>query len=97
MCSLLRFYGDALITPAISVLSAVEGLGVATPHFEKFVVPITIGVLIALFSIQRFGTGRVGALFGPITCLWFCHRRAGFAEHHRNTCGVASAEPAVCN
>lgn len=65
------FYGDALITPAISVLSAVEGLGVATPHFEKFVVPITIGVLIALFSIQRFGTGRVGALFGPITCLWF--------------------------
>jgi KUP system potassium uptake protein len=65
------FYGDALITPAISVLSAVEGLGVATPHVEKFVVPITIGVLIALFSIQRFGTGRVGALFGPITCLWF--------------------------
>ena len=65
------FYGDALITPAISVLSAVEGLGVATPHFEKFVVPITIGVLIALFSIQRFGTGRVGALFGPITCVWF--------------------------
>ena len=65
------FYGDALITPAISVLSAVEGLGVATPHFEKYVVPITIGVLIALFSIQRFGTGRVGALFGPITCVWF--------------------------
>ena len=65
------FYGDALITPAISVLSAVEGLGVATPHFEKFIVPITIGVLIALFSIQRFGTGRVGALFGPITCVWF--------------------------
>ncbi len=65
------FYGDALITPAISVLSAVEGLGVATPRFEKFIVPITIGILIALFSIQRFGTGRVGALFGPVTCLWF--------------------------
>jgi KUP system potassium uptake protein len=65
------FYGDAIITPAISVLSAVEGLSVATPQFEKFVIPITIGVLVALFAIQRHGTGRVGALFGPITMIWF--------------------------
>ena len=65
------FYGDAIITPAISVLSAVEGIAVATPRFEKFVVPITIVIIIALFSIQRFGTGSVGRLFGPITIIWF--------------------------
>lgn len=65
------FYGDAIITPAISVLSAVEGLSVATPQFEKFIIPITLGVLVALFLIQRHGTGRVGALFGPITMIWF--------------------------
>ena len=65
------FYGDAIITPAISVLSAVEGISIATPQFEKFVIPITIGLLIGLFLIQRHGTGRVGSLFGPITMLWF--------------------------
>ncbi len=65
------FYGDAIITPAISVLSAVEGISVATPQFEKFIIPITIGLLIGLFLIQRHGTGRVGKLFGPITLVWF--------------------------
>ena len=65
------FYGDAIITPAISVLSAVEGISVATPQFEKLVIPITIGVLIGLFLIQRHGTGRVGKFFGPVTLLWF--------------------------
>ena len=65
------FYGDAIITPAISVLSAVEGISVATPQFEKFVIPITIGLLVGLFLIQRHGTGRVGSLFGPITMVWF--------------------------
>lgn len=65
------FYGDAIITPAISVLSAVEGISIATPHFEHFIVPITIGILIGLFSIQMKGTGSVGRLFGPITILWF--------------------------
>lgn len=65
------FYGDAIITPAISVLSAVEGLSVATPQFEHLVVPITIGILVGLFLIQRHGTGRVGGLFGPVTILWF--------------------------
>ena len=65
------FYGDAIITPAISVLSAVEGLSVATPQFEHLVVPITIGILVALFLIQRHGTGRVGGLFGPVTIMWF--------------------------
>lgn len=65
------FYGDAIITPAISVLSAVEGLSVATPQFEHLVVPITIGILTGLFLIQRHGTGRVGGLFGPVTIIWF--------------------------
>lgn len=65
------FYGDAVITPAMSVLSAVEGLEVATPMFKPYVVPITIGVLCALFLIQPRGTASVGALFGPIMMFWF--------------------------
>ena len=65
------FYGDSIITPAISVLSAVEGLEVVTPALKPYVVPISLGVLIALFSIQRFGTGVVGKLFGPIIAVWF--------------------------
>ncbi len=65
------FYGDALITPAISVLSAMEGISVATPAFEKLIIPITVGVLTGLFFIQRHGTSRVGRLFGPVMLLWF--------------------------
>ena len=65
------FYGDGLITPAISVLSAIEGLKVATPLFEPYVVPIALGILIALFVVQSRGTGRIGLLFGPVVCLWF--------------------------
>ena len=65
------FYGDGIITPAISVLSAVEGLEVATPAFRPWVIPITLGILFGLFWVQRHGTGRVGGLFGPITTLWF--------------------------
>ncbi|HEX5391675.1 MAG TPA: potassium transporter Kup [Rhodocyclaceae bacterium] len=65
------FYGDGVITPAVSVLSAVEGLEVVTPAFKPYILPITLGVLIGLFVIQRKGTGSVGALFGPITAVWF--------------------------
>ena len=65
------FYGDAIITPAISVLSAVEGISVATPRFEHFIEPITIGILIGLFLIQKKGTSSVGAFFGPVTVVWF--------------------------
>lgn len=65
------FYGDAVITPAISVMSAVEGLEIATPHLSHLVLPITIVILIALFWIQRHGTATVGKLFGPIMVLWF--------------------------
>lgn len=65
------FYGDAVLTPAISVLSAVEGLEVGTTAFKPYVVPISTGILIALFAIQRYGTGVVGMLFGPVCMLWF--------------------------
>ncbi len=65
------FYGDAVITPAISVLSAVEGLKVATPAFEPFIVPLTVVILIALFAAQSGGTARVATLFGPVMSVWF--------------------------
>ncbi len=64
-------YGEGIITPAISVLSAVEGLKVATPVFDPYVLPITIAIIVALFSIQSGGTEKVGRIFGPITLLWF--------------------------
>ncbi|HEX5386889.1 MAG TPA: potassium transporter Kup [Gemmatimonadales bacterium] len=64
-------YGDGVITPAISVLGAVEGLNVATPAFDHLVVPITVAILIALFAFQRRGTAGVGAVFGPLMLLWF--------------------------
>ena len=65
------FYGDGVITPAISVLSAVEGLKVATPLFDPYVIPITLVLLVVLFAMQRRGTGMVGGLFGPILVVWF--------------------------
>ena len=65
------FYGDCMITPAISVLSAVEGLNVAAPALKTFIVPITVGILIGLFLLQRRGTGAIGSLFGPVMLLWF--------------------------
>jgi KUP system potassium uptake protein len=65
------FYGDAVITPALSVLSAVEGLKLATPAFEPYVVPLTVIILVALFAVQSRGTAQVAAFFGPITLVWF--------------------------
>ena len=65
------FYGDGVITPAISVLSAIEGLEVATPAFKPYVVPITLAVLTVLYAVQRFGTGAMGRWFGPFTVFWF--------------------------
>jgi KUP system potassium uptake protein len=65
------FYGSSLITPALSVLSAVEGLKVVTPAFEPYVLPITIALLVGLFAVQSRGTGKVSELFGPITIVWF--------------------------
>jgi KUP system potassium uptake protein len=65
------FYGDAMITPSLSVLSAIEGVKVATPAFEAYIVPITIVILVVLFAVQSRGTARVAAFFGPITMVWF--------------------------
>ncbi len=65
------FYGDGIITPAISVLSAVEGVKVAVPSLESVVVPLTIAILVLLFSAQRFGTNRIGRVFGPVMVVWF--------------------------
>ena len=65
------FYGDGVITPAISVLSAVEGLEVVSPAFRRFVVPITLVVLFVLFAVQKRGTGGIGRFFGPLTLVWF--------------------------
>ena len=65
------FYGDGMVTPAMSVLSAVEGLEVATPAFKPFVIPITMLVLFGLFFVQRHGTAMVGAAFGPVMLIWF--------------------------
>lgn len=64
-------YGDGAITPAISVISAVEGLEIAAPSLKPFVIPVTVVILVALFAFQRHGTARVGALFGPIVVVWF--------------------------
>ena len=65
------FYGDGVITPAISVLSAVEGLEVVSPAFVKFVLPLTLLILLGLFAVQKRGTGGIGKFFGPITLVWF--------------------------
>jgi KUP system potassium uptake protein len=71
------FFGETVLTPAISVLSAIEGLSVGTPVFDRWVMPITVGVLVGLFSLQRLGTAKVGSLFGPICLLWFVALGAG--------------------
>lgn len=65
------FYGDGIVTPAISVLSAVEGLEVATPAFKPYVIPLTVGILVALYSLQYKGTAGIGKYFGPIVLFWF--------------------------
>src|SRR5262249_28636284 len=75
------FYGDAIITPALSVLSAIEGLRVVTPAFDAYVVPLTVIVLVALFAMQSRGTANVAAFFGPIMILWFCTIAAGGLWH----------------
>src|ERR1700746_3361865 len=65
------FYGDAVITPALSVLSAIEGIKLYTAALDPYVVPITVLILVALFAVQSRGTARVAAFFGPIMCVWF--------------------------
>jgi KUP system potassium uptake protein len=87
-------YGDGMITPAISVLSAVEGLRVATSAFDPFVVPIALAVLVLLFAFQRHGTGALGIAFGPITLLWFaCLAGLGIASIARGPGVVEALSP----
>jgi KUP system potassium uptake protein len=71
MAGAALFYGDCLLTPAVSVLGAIEGLNVATPAFDPLVLPLSLGVLIGLFAVQHFGTSGVGRWFGPIMLVWF--------------------------
>src|SRR4051794_28759013 len=88
-------YADGMITPAISVISAVEGLHVATPLFDPYVVPIAIGILIGLFFFQSNGTTRVGRVFGPITVLWFIVISVlGAAQIIRTPAVLAAINPA---
>jgi KUP system potassium uptake protein len=84
-------YGDSMITPAISVLSAVEGLEVATPFFTPYVIPITIAILLGLFALQRRGTASVGSLFGPIVLVWFSTLAVLGAIHIAENPGVFAA------
>ncbi|MET3900339.1 KUP system potassium uptake protein [Devosia sp. UYZn731] len=85
------FFGDAIITPAISVLSAVEGLEVVTPRFTDWVVPITLTIIVALFLVQRFGTGKVASIFGPVTALWFIVLGISGLVHIFNAPGILAA------
>ncbi len=71
MVGISLFFGDAIITPAMSVLSAVEGMSLVTPAFGPYVVPITLAIIVGLFLVQRRGTGAVSVFFGPITTVWF--------------------------
>jgi KUP system potassium uptake protein len=85
------FLGDSMITPAISVLSAVEGLKLATPAFEHYVMPLTVVILVALFAVQRRGTARVAAFFGPIMVAWFIAIALAGLLHLRDDPGVFAA------
>ena len=88
------FYGDSIITPAISVLSAVEGLKLVTPAFTPYVIPITLAILIGLFAVQSHGTAAVARFFGPITAFWFLTLAAGGVLHISDDWGVlASINP----
>src|SRR3546814_2515586 len=71
VCGATLFYGDGVITPAISVVGAMEGLEVVAPSLDRYVVSGSLVILIGLFMIQRFGTGKVGKAFGPVLLLWF--------------------------
>jgi KUP system potassium uptake protein len=81
MAGAALFYGDAIITPAISVLSAVEGLTLVTPTFAAYVLPLSLVILVGLFAVQSRGTARVGAWFGPVTGVWFALMAIGGISH----------------
>src|SRR5712664_4055436 len=90
------FYGDAVITPAVSVLSAIEGMTIVTAAFEPYVVALTVVILLALFAVQSRGTARVAAFFGPIVCVVRRHRDRGDFADHAAPRSFACAESALC-
>ena len=71
LCGAALVYGDAAITPAISVMSALEGLNIIAPHLQRYVLPATVVILVALFAVQQQGTARIGRLLGPVMLIWF--------------------------
>ncbi len=85
------FYGDAIITPAISVLSALEGLKLATPVFEPYIIPIALSIMVALFAVQRRGTATMGRFFGPIMVVWFGALALGGLAHIQDSPDVWQA------
>jgi KUP system potassium uptake protein len=91
MVGISLFYGDAIITPAISVLSAVEGLKLATPAFDPYVLPLSLAILIGLFTVQSHGTARVATFFGPITAFWFLVMALGGLSHLVENPGILAA------
>jgi KUP system potassium uptake protein len=91
MIAAALFYGDALLTPAISVLSAVEGLEVAAPQLKSYVVPLTVLILVLLFSVQSHGTARVATFFGPVMTLWFLALGVSGLMHIADEPGVLAA------
>lgn len=91
MAGAALFYGDAMITPAISVLSAVEGLKVVTPAFDSFVLPLSLVILAGLFAVQSHGTAAVAAWFGPITSVWFVALAAGGLLHLLDDASILGA------
>ncbi|GJE74219.1 potassium transporter Kup [Methylorubrum suomiense] len=91
MVGVALFYGDAIITPAISVLSAVEGLKLVTPAFEPYVLPLSLAILIGLFAVQSHGTARVATFFGPITAFWFVVMALGGLGHLADDISILAA------
>ena len=89
-------YGDGIITPAISVLSAVEGLTVVTPFFGPYVIPLTAAIIVGLFLVQSKGTAKIGQFFGPIMLIWFAvtcragHRQSGAISDRSSTPSIHS-------
>jgi KUP system potassium uptake protein len=85
------FYGDAIITPAISVLSAVEGLKLITPALEPYILPLSLVILVCLFAVQSRGTAAVAFFFGPITAIWFVAMALGGLTHLADDLSILGA------
>src|SRR4030081_2963625 len=91
-------YGDGIITPAISVLSALEGVNVATDALEPYVTPMAVAILLCLFGVQGRGTARIGKVFGPLdAAVVRCHRGARYRRHCASSAGARRSRPTKCH